>query len=107
MTDQTSMTPNPSLIPVSQEAREAAADIWRDYVAKIGECMAEKSIRSGAQDDTLIVQAIALIAERATLAERERCAGAINAMADLYPDTSETRAALRNSAISIRQGPQS
>ena len=47
------------MVEVTQEDRNAAANIWRHYVAKIGECLAEKAIRSGANDDTMIVQAFA------------------------------------------------
>jgi hypothetical protein len=44
---------------VTQEDREAAADVWRDYVAKIGEIMVESAIRRGSQDDALLVQVFA------------------------------------------------
>ena len=56
------MTTTPAtqaLLPVTPEDRKAAADIWHNYVAKIGEVMAEKAIRQGASDDTMIVQAFA------------------------------------------------
>ena len=46
-------------VPVLQEDREAAADVWRDFVAKIGECMAEKALRAGQMDDSLLVLAFA------------------------------------------------
>lgn len=38
---------------VAQADRELAADIWRDYVAKIGEVMVEKAIRKGTMDSSL------------------------------------------------------
>lgn len=49
----------PDKLTVEQVDRDAAADIWRDYVAKIGECLAEKGIRSGGVDDGSLVQTIA------------------------------------------------
>lgn len=36
---------------IEQCDRDAAADIWRDYVAKIGECMVERQMRSGEMDE--------------------------------------------------------
>jgi hypothetical protein len=60
--------------PVSQESREAAADLWRDYVARLGECMTENAIRQRKLDECLMVQAIAAAEQRGRLAERERCA---------------------------------
>lgn len=47
------------VVEVTQADREAAADVWRDYIARIGEVMAEKAIRKGISDDTIIVQAFA------------------------------------------------
>ena len=44
---------------VTQADRDAAADIWKNYIARVGEIMAEKAIREGASDDTMIVQAFA------------------------------------------------
>jgi hypothetical protein len=41
------MTSNPEVTP---EDREAAADYWRDFVAKVGECIVENSIRRGDMD---------------------------------------------------------
>lgn len=38
---------------VSQRAREVAADIWRDYVAKVGEVIVERCMREGGLDDGL------------------------------------------------------
>jgi hypothetical protein len=46
-------TPDPQtaeLLAVTQADRDAAADIWRDYVAKVGEVIAERSIREGKMD---------------------------------------------------------
>lgn len=45
--------------PVTPKDREAAADAWRDYVAKIGECIAERAIREGKMDECLLVQSYA------------------------------------------------
>lgn len=36
---------------VTDADREAAADMWRDYVAKPGECIVERQMRSGEMDD--------------------------------------------------------
>jgi hypothetical protein len=48
------------LVPAIQADREVAADIWRDYVAKVGECMAENAIRKGGpSDQSMIVQRVA------------------------------------------------
>ena len=58
-------------LKIEQCDRDAAGDIWRDYVGRVGECIAENAIRSGASDDTMIVQAFA----RHRIAERERNAG--------------------------------
>jgi hypothetical protein len=45
---------------VVQEDREAAADVWRDMIAKPGECIAEKQIRAGGAMDTMpLTQAFA------------------------------------------------
>lgn len=41
------------VVQVTQADREAAADIWRDYVARIGEVIAENVMRSGGMDDGL------------------------------------------------------
>ena len=52
----TRATPSPStdtLEGVTQEDREIAADIWRDYIAKTGEVLVERHMRSGGLDDTL------------------------------------------------------
>lgn len=38
---------------VSQRDREVAADIWRDYVAKVGEVIVERCMREGGLDDGL------------------------------------------------------
>jgi hypothetical protein len=41
------------LLPVTQADRDAAADIWRDYIARVGECIAERGMRAGQLDDGL------------------------------------------------------
>ena len=70
MTDQ----PKQNAI-VSQRDREIAADIWRDYVAKVGEIIAERCMREGGLDDGLpsIVATYRAEIESATI---ELCAGA-------------------------------
>lgn len=40
-------------IAVSQRAREMAADIWRDYAAKVGEVIVERCMRDGGLDEGL------------------------------------------------------
>lgn len=59
---------------VSQRDREIAADIWRDYVAKVGEIIAERCMREGGLDDGLpsIVATYRAEIEAATI---ERCVG--------------------------------
>lgn len=49
------------VVEVTQADRNAAAEIWNSYVAKIGEVIAEKAIREGLSDDTMIVQAFSRI----------------------------------------------
>lgn len=49
----TGSTPTPQQVTVTQADRDAAADIWRDYVARVGECIAERGMRSGGLDDGL------------------------------------------------------
>lgn len=44
---------------VIQADRDAAGSIWRDFVARAGECIAENAIRSGGMDDGALVQAFA------------------------------------------------
>lgn len=51
------MSENP--VAVTQADRDAAGDIWRDFVARTGECITEKAIRSGGIDDGALVQAFA------------------------------------------------
>ena len=48
-----------AIVPVTQADRDSAAYIWANYVARTGEVMAERAIREGASDDTMIVQAFA------------------------------------------------
>lgn len=62
------------MVEVTQTDREAAANVWRDYVAKIGEVMAEKAIRNGGNDDTNIVQAFATHRHTSTAASEARIA---------------------------------
>lgn len=76
-------------LEVSQADRDAAANIWRDYVARVGECIAEKAIREGASDCTMIVQAFARHRQAtearmaaAVEAERERCARIVERRAE-------------------------
>lgn len=38
---------------ITDSDREAAADIWRDYVARVGEIIVEKQMRQGGLDDGL------------------------------------------------------
>jgi hypothetical protein len=38
---------------VTQTDRDVAADIWRDYVARIGEVIVERNMRAGGLDDGL------------------------------------------------------
>ncbi len=38
---------------MSQAARNAAADLWRDLIARPGECIAERQIRAGGGMDEL------------------------------------------------------
>lgn len=52
-------TPMTDELLVTQEDREAAADVWRDYIAKVGEVMVEKGIRDGSLDHGSLVQAFA------------------------------------------------
>ena len=48
------MTPTSTPEPiVTQADREMAADIWRDYIARIGECITEKGMREGGLDEGL------------------------------------------------------
>lgn len=82
-------------LEVSQADRDAAANIWRDYVARVGECIAEKAIREGASDCTMIVQAFARHRQAtearmaaAVEAERERCAR-IASLMQPHPDAAE------------------
>jgi len=73
------------MVEVTKEDREAAANVWRDYVAKIGEVMAEKAIRNGGNDDTNIVQAFATHRHTSTAASEARIAeleGALAFIAD-------------------------
>ena len=65
---------------VEQVDREAAANIWRDYIARTGEVIVERGMRSGGLDDGLPTL---LAAHRLTEPERtakavaeavERCA---------------------------------
>jgi len=63
------MPNNPKQPEVTDADREAAADIWRDFVARPGECIVEKQLRSGSMDDSALVQTIRnvrIAAERAT-----------------------------------------
>lgn len=39
--------------PVEQRDRDAAADIWRDYIARTGEIIVERNMRAGGLDDGL------------------------------------------------------
>ena len=64
------------MVEVIQSDRDAAADIWRDYVAKIGECLAETGIRSGGVDDGSLVQTIARHRQQAE-ARAERLVAAL------------------------------
>lgn len=59
MTNTQSQEPE-GLLPVEQVDREAAANVWRDHIAKLGECIAEKQIRAGNMMDALpLTQAFA------------------------------------------------
>lgn len=58
------------MIDVTQSARDAAADVWHDYVAKIGECIVENSIRKGGMDESNLVQAFAAAEQRGMIAAR-------------------------------------
>lgn len=92
------MTDQPTAAIVSQRDREIAADIWRDYVAKVGEVIAERCMREGGLDDGLpsILAAFAAEIEAATI---ERCAGAA---ANHYPLNSAMRPCGTNIATAIR-----
>ena len=57
---------------VEQVDREAAANIWRDYIARTGEVIVERGMRSGGLDDGLPTL---LAAHRLT--EPERTAKAV------------------------------
>lgn len=59
------------MIEVAQADRDAAADYWRDMVAKVGEVLVEQGIRNGQMDDMLPVQSFARhrIASQAELIE--------------------------------------
>lgn len=70
-------------LEVSQADRDAAANIWRDYVARVGECIAEKAIREGASDCTMIVQAFA----RHRQATEARMSAAVEALEAVLPFT--------------------
>jgi hypothetical protein len=59
-------------LEITQEARDAAADIWRDLIAKPGECIAEKQIRvGGAMDQMPLTQTL----QRAMTQAAEAAAG--------------------------------
>jgi len=38
-------------VEVSQSDRDAAADVWRDYIARTGEIIVERNMRKGGLDD--------------------------------------------------------
>ena len=46
-------------LKVTQADRDAAADVWRDYVARVGEVIVENAFRAGRSDDSCLVQAFA------------------------------------------------
>ena len=40
-------------VEITQADREAAADVWRDYVARTGEIIVERNMRAGGLDEGL------------------------------------------------------
>jgi hypothetical protein len=87
---------------VIQADREIAADIWRDFVARAGECIAENAIRSGGMDDGALVQAFAAhrIAGQADLAsEVQRLHSLAKANNDLARRYAEQIQSLRRAAV--------
>ena len=60
---------------IKQTDRDAAADMWRDYVAKPGECIVERQMRSGEMDEySSMIQAFARHSEQG---EAETVAGIV------------------------------
>jgi len=72
------------MVELTQADRDRAADTWRDYVAKLGECIVERAMRSGNMDDSSFAQAFASHRTQSTAAlaaENERLRGLLTAAA--------------------------
>lgn len=67
------------MVEVTQGDREAAADIWRDYVARVGEVMVEKGMRAGTLDEGLpnVLARHRIAAENAALERAAKVATSI------------------------------
>ena len=100
-------------IAVSQRAREMAADIWRDYVAKVGEVIVERCMRDGGLDEGL-PSILARFEAEIRADERERAAKVADAFAGyigdqashpqpLPIDTNEGWRRVRDGALDIAQ----
>ena len=55
MTDKITGLP----VEVTQADRDAAANIWQDFVARPGECIVERALRRGDMDDSPLIERLA------------------------------------------------
>lgn len=74
-------------VEVSQSDRDAAADVWRDYIARTGEIIVERNMRKGGLDDgipTIFARHRIEAEQRGRLAGMEEAAEIILAEAVLW-----------------------
>jgi hypothetical protein len=74
---------NKDTMPVVQADRDEAADVWRDFVARPGECIVENNLRNGSMDEVSdLVQAFA----RHRIATETKSAETIRDLVDALVD---------------------